>query len=427
MRRTFGTIPGTLVLSLLLAQAASASAGAGGESVARADSLFHAGRFEEAAGAYGEVLAVEPENGRALWGAGEMALLENRLDDAEDLLRRAVEALPEEKRPRVLLAESLYRRDRFGEAAPPLRQAGREAFAEQLESFGGAAPYQITGPSDSTVIPFLVTDPLPYVSLRVNGREGCFLIDTGGPVLGMDPAFAESAGVELFGEEEGLFAGGARAMYRYGRADSIGLGAFTVKNVPVHVKPVRLPPTACGGGPAVGVIGTVLLYHFHFTLDYPEERLVLRRRSDERSERWSREGAREGVHAIPFWMAGDHFMVAWGTANGAGPFLFLVDTGLAGGGFTSTDLLIEQAGIELTGEPMRGMGGGGPVEIYPYIMNELTLGRARQADIRAFHGAFPADPDRWGFTVAGIISHGFFRPYALTFDFDRMRIYLVEH
>jgi len=38
-------------------------------------------------------------------------------------------------------------------------------------------------------------------------------------------------------------------------------------------------------------------------------------------------------------------------------------------------------------------------------------------------GAFNLD---FGFRVGGLISHTFFRPYALTFDFDQMRMFMVR-
>ena len=38
-------------------------------------------------------------------------------------------------------------------------------------------------------------------------------------------------------------------------------------------------------------------------------------------------------------------------------------------------------------------------------------------------GAFPPSLEHSeGFRIAGLISHAFFRPYAVTFDFDRMRL-----
>jgi hypothetical protein len=57
--------------------------------------------------------------------------------------------------------------------------------------------------------------------------------------------------------------------------------------------------------------------------------------------------------------------------------------------------------------------------ITPIEIEELTLGAARRA------GRFPAQIEHaCGFHIGGLISHEFFRPYALTLDFSWMRFLL---
>jgi hypothetical protein len=141
---------------------------------------------------------------------------------------------------------------------------------------------------------------------------------------------------------------------------------------------------------------------------------------------FEREAEAERAHAVPFWVAGTHFMVAWGRVNDAEPCLFFADTGLAGGGFLCPDSTIKAAGIDLSGLPsFQGMGGGGPVTVTPFTVKTLALGDAKQHDVTGMFGAFPDESEyRHGFRIGGIISHGFFKPYALTFDFERMRLWL---
>jgi len=70
------------------------------------------------------------------------------------------------------------------------------------------------------------------------------------------------------------------------------------------------------------------------------------------------------------------------------------------------------------------MGGGGAVTVFPFTVN-LTLGDARRDNVRGLYGAFPPRfEDRFGFRTGGIVSHGFFRPFAATFDFRAMTLYL---
>ena len=50
---------------------------------------------------------------------------------------------------------------------------------------------------------------------------------------------------------------------------------------------------------------------------------------------------------------------------------------------------------------------------------------ARQKIQGLFLGNFPLE-NALGFRIGGIISHGFLRPYAVTFDFENMLCYLVQ-
>ncbi|MFA7160898.1 MAG: hypothetical protein WC299_16500, partial [Kiritimatiellia bacterium] len=171
---------------------------------------------------------------------------------------------------------------------------------------------------------------------------------------------------------------------------------------------------------------TVVLYRFLFTLDYPGNRLLLRRNTPESARTLASESAAAGTVRVPFWLAGDHFIFARGTVNGAGPYLFLVDTGMAGGGFSCPEYVVKEAKIELSKEGFQGMGGGGPITVFPFTAN-LTLGEARQDNVRGLYGALPPGVlDRNGFRTGGIISHGFFRPFAVTFDFRAMTLYLKK-
>jgi hypothetical protein len=171
----------------------------------------------------------------------------------------------------------------------------------------------------------------------------------------------------------------------------------------------------------------VLLYHFLPTLDYPGGRLILRRRTAEGAADLDGEIRGKKVAVVPFWMAGDHYMIGWGTVNNGRPLLFFVDTGLAGGGFTCPESTLLEATIKLPETPAgEGIGGGGKVKVFPFIVDELSFGEAKEKKVRGiFSGAFTLE-ETFGFHIGGLISHGFFRPYAVTFDFDRMHMALAQ-
>ncbi len=391
-------------------------------SPAGAESLLRAGRFEEARQAFEGRVVREPRDRVALVGLGFLALLRNDLPEAERRLEAALQLKRSDKKALALLAQAYYRRDDFGRAAPLFRKVGRKALAQKLESFGQRVPYRIEGDLPSAQVPFLRTDPLPIVSLRINGTEGRFLIDTGGAELILDREFARKVEALRFGSERDYFGGGRRAGFEHGRIDAVDLGGFAVRDVPVHIMDLH------GIGPALdepridGILGTVLLYHFQATIDYAAGYLRLDRRAEGQGHPEPAAQADGGV-AVPFWLADDHFMVTQGRVNGAASMLFLVDTGLGGVGFTCPKSTLAAAAIEVKGEAVRGIGAGGRFAVVPFTIGELALGSLLRRDLDGVTNAFPPQLE-WdlGFRLGGLISHQFFRPGSLTLDFEAMRL-----
>src|SRR5262245_4790844 len=204
------------------------------------ESLFAQGKFAEAQSACRAMLAREPANVKAAVLAGRVALLSNKLDEAEKWLASANKLDSDSKAALPFLAEVYYRRDQFERAAPILRTLGKESMALQLESFKGMIPYQVRGPAQAARVKFINTDPLPLVAVSVNhGEEANFLIDTGGSEVIVDTEFAKKAGITQYGEDVRTFGGGNRAAIAFGHAASLALGGLEVKNVPVHVLSTR--------------------------------------------------------------------------------------------------------------------------------------------------------------------------------------------
>jgi hypothetical protein len=387
--------------------------------------LLRAGRFTEAQKALTASVAARPRDPVALLQLGYLALLRNDLDEAARRLQAALDAKPNLKEGPALLAEAYYRRDDFTRAAPLFEKAGQTSKARKLASFAGRTPYQIEGTASIARLPFLKTDPLPIVSVGVNDSEPVrFLIDTGGGELILDRAFAEKVAAVRFGAERSYFAGGKQAAVEHGRVDSVRLGDFTVRHVPVNIMDLAAVGPALGEARIDGIIGTVLLYHFLSTIDYAGSQLTLERRDGIQSDRRPAEGPADGGISVPFWMAEDHFIVASGAINRGPQTLLFVDTGLAGGGFTCPPSTLKEAAIALRkDQAVTGTGGGGAFQVVPFVVDEISLGDVRRTQIDGVTGAFPPQLE-WdlGFHIGGLISHQFFRPGALTLDFDAMRL-----
>lgn len=67
-----------------------------------------------------------------------------------------------------------------------------------------------------------------------------------------------------------------------------------------------------------------------------------------------------------------------------------------------------------------------PTRALRAVLGRGPLQRPREPTVDgvpAFAGGLPPDSEyRHGFRVGGIVSHAFFKPYALTFDFEQMRL-----
>jgi hypothetical protein len=403
-----------------------------------ADRLFQDGKFADAGKLYAQIATRNPKDYSATLQLGRIALLSNRLDDAQKWLEKAITLKPDDADAKVMLAEAFYRRDDFQKAAASLNGvdvSSNKLITQQyptlnvakLESFKGQTPYELHGNDTSTRLKFVKTDPLPVINVRVNGGdEVTFFIDTGGSEVALDTEFAKELGVPQFGAVQGTFSGGQHAEVQLGRIESLTVGDWTVKNVPTAMLPLRQLSEGLGVKQINGIIGTTLFYHFLATMDYPRGELVLRRKDAKSLEEFQAKSSGKRV-VVPIWMASDHFMVGWGRVEALPPTLLFVDTGLVGAGAKLAESVIKKAGIKLDeSKATEGAGGGGTLKIVPYMVHHLSFGDIKEENVPGLYdGPFPWE-NSFGFHLAGMVGHNFFKPYAVTFDFQNMQIFLQQ-
>jgi hypothetical protein len=384
---------------------------------AKAESLFVAGWFHAADSLLGVVERTRPNDVRLLCRRATIATLENRLADARALLERARKRAPADPDVWSEMALVSNLADDFPLAAGLYEAIGHHALAATLASFGGRRPYRIMG--DTASVSFVQTDPLPLIQARVNGSDPVhLLIDTGSAELMLDSTFAATIGAPRFGTETGTFAADQKARYEYGRVDSLALGRVTIHDLPVVIQNLQRFSAATGGKPVTGIVGTTVLRHFTFTLDYPGRRLLLEplATGDAAME--------DGTIETPIWMASDHILLARGTL-GAGPsFPWVLDSGFADAALTCPESTLRDAGIPLpAGAGSEGMGGGGRLKVRPFRAPRATLGGAEATGLRGLLGPFPTSLEfGLGFRVGGILSHEFLRAWTVRFDPGRMRV-----
>src|SRR4029077_3803246 len=130
-----------------------------------------------------------------------------------------------------------------------------------------------------------------------------FFIDTGVSEVVLDTEFAKELRVRQFGAGQGTFSGGQHADIQNARIESLTVGDWTVKNVPVVMMSLRQISKDLGVKRIDGAIGTTLFYHFLATMDYPRGELVLRRKIAESVEQFTKSSVKRVV--VPMWMASD--------------------------------------------------------------------------------------------------------------------------
>lgn len=416
-----------------------------------ANANYREGKFTEAKAAYLEVKELDPKNTQVLEHLGTIALWNNRPEQAEQYFKEALHYAPwlQKLWPfniqlKTSLAMTYYRMDNFPESARLFKEAAGpvvlgpfrdiKALGQQLALFGKETPYIIEGPEE-TRIDFVITDPIPVVEVSVNGGPPLhFLIDTGGAEVILDTELAKEVGAEISGTMTGESAG-PKGTIGLGKVDSIRIGEFVVKNVPIHTLDMSHITAEFNefNVNVKGFICTRLLMHFLSTIDYVNESLILRRKTPANLQKLETEAEAQGVKEIPFWLIQTHYMVAWGTVNGKGPMLFFVDTGLGGKGFTAPESILQKAGITVDWtKAQEGIGGFGKDKALDIVLDQLTLGTGPNEVVEhnvpgvAMEGSLGVLGDQLGFQIGGLISHQFFRDYALTFDFMGMRLFLQD-
>ncbi|QNP69997.1 aspartyl protease family protein [Streptomyces roseirectus] len=399
---------------------------AGARDAEDGDALFRAGKFEQAARAYEEVLAGDPANLHAARQRGYVGLLSNRFPEAEKYLTAALALAPDDKQTNELLADCYLRQDKFSLAAPRWKAAGEDAMAAWFAAVPGDA-YRIHG--DVGRVPWTRMDPEPQIEATVNGGPPRrFTFYTGAPWLSLSPEAAQEAGVRPVHQEKSEFEGRVVRSY-YGVLDSFALGGIELRGVPVAWSDSGPAP----GAPAAahdGMIGTWVFYHLLTTFDYRGRQLILRRPTTRAAREVRAAATRAGAEPLPLWLARDHYVHSLGSIAGSGPRV--VGVNLGGGGEAVAGMPGEVArrlGVRTDHDrPIETGAQGHPATTYPCYPTRIRLGDAVADHVYCeTNPGMPVNvpwPYGTGIDSTGWFAHAFFKPYAVTLDFTRMSIYI---
>jgi hypothetical protein len=374
-----------------LASSAIAPARAVGTDLATADAAYAAGNFAAATTAYDAAAASDPTSVPAHVGVARMAMFRGDLATAQREVDIALKLSPTDDGNKRLAA----------------RIADRRADSAAIPFPAG---------TDVVAVPFVAVDPLPMVRVRANGKDAYFLIDTGAPSLVLDPDFAKELNIPLVQAGMGTFAGGKTARVQTGTLHRFGIGSLEVNDLAVAIAPAR---GLSGFTKRIdGIIGTRFLTHFTATIDYGAKQLVLRPRGASIDT--------TGASIVPMWLVGDHFIFARGHINDGPDSLMLIDTGLAGGGVMPVSTMLDADHIVLDrAHAGTGVGGGGPVTMIPFVA-DVTLGDATRTKVPGIYTPEGSPTAMFPFASGGIVSHAFFAPGSVTFDFANMRLIILK-
>jgi hypothetical protein len=389
--------------------------------------LFKAGKFEEAARAYEEILKTDPTNLNAARQRGYIGLLGNKFPDAEKYLNMALKLAPGDKQTNTLLGDCYIRQDKFALSVPHWQAGGDDDYATWFGAFNGA-PYQING--DTAQVPFVTMDPSPQVAGSINGGPSKnFTFYTGASNLSLRGSVAKEAGLKPVVSEQSDFEGTPIWVY-YGVLDSLKLGDIELRNVPVGWSTTESGDDVDTNSD--GMIGTWVFYHLLTTFDYAGRSLVLRRPTAEAARKTRADAARAGVQPLPLWLVMDHFVHSLGSIEGSGPRVMGVNFGGEGemvGGMPGA--VAQQLGVRTDYDrPIETFAHSHATTANPCYPTELRLGAAVANDVYC-----EMDPNAhvnvpWpygaGFDTTGWFAHCFWKPYNVTLDFTGMNLYIAR-
>jgi tetratricopeptide (TPR) repeat protein len=405
--------------------------------------LYQAGDFWKAQDVIGALAKSEDVSVDALDLAAKLAYLTGNYDKAEKLFDRLIKAT-EGKTQKQVMAKvgqffTYYQTNQFSKVKGLNFPAGVQLpNAKAMEVFV-EEPYQMEWTNEDKVatVPFLMTDPLPVLTIEFNGVPVQVFFDTGGDTFILDNEIAEALGIEWVAKAMGSFGGGKQAEVGFGKVDSVKLGEVTLKQVPITILPTkRFSDTFQDGRYTIGgVIGTAALRQFLSTIDYKNERLIFRERTEANAQKLRNDLKGRIADEVPFVLALTHMMMVKGSLNDRDGLTYFVDSGLAGDeeeqpSFTAPIQTLKYAGIP---EPERKVseestgGGGGVWASGAFPIKKLGMGKLIQTDVMGEYGS--RTPDTYwsrGFIQDGLISHAFLRQYSSwTLDFDSMT-YIFE-
>jgi hypothetical protein len=310
---------------------------------------------------------------------------------------------------------------RVDEAARFARSRKLDPWLVRQLAYLAAQPFAVSDLDSLQIIPFAkhpMSAYIPAVRCRIDGQEGLALFDTGASFLAMTPGAARELGVKVDCGGRGVVGIGHPTEVCFGVAD-LEIGGLVLLNVPVET----FTPASKA---ELVIFGTSIVQRFLWTVDYPKQRFIVSPPGDARLEAEHRALLPRSQARVPFYVWGDHYMIAHGSLGASTKLPFFVDSGLVylyreGSTIRQAALEVERSKLARWGLSPEQYSRGGMTKVdLIELPVPLGLGPLRQSGHLLLH---TTKPQSWtslgGIEMDGLISHAFLSRYAWTIDFAR--------
>lgn len=405
----------------------------------RARALVFLGEFEEGSATARRAISLKESNAEAHVALGEVYLAEWRLDDAQRELERAAALSSTQPDAYFLLASLFARRKLYPLAADnleiynrimkgdqtPFRRLGtsKEGKVGVWRAMGGRTPFAVDGDAVATTVPMhRAKSGLHLVKVKPNGgKREWFDIDSGSESLLISQSLMRKLGLKEISTTLVTGIGGKVVRSRTAILDSLTLGDFTIRNIPVEV----MESFPKHKGKAVsGRIGQSFLREFIVTMNFPGKTFTLElpRRQLQNQPEGKGRGRPSLKHRIPMWYPS----ITMGTWEEAVTVPFLWDTGA---GLSVLDARLFGSNLPLPAlqkKSRKGKDGTGEIIAYRKLaafsrlrIDDLTFSiQPTVLDLRLINRRAPY--------LGGILGAEAMKDYQVTFDYFRGELRLQK-
>ena len=399
--------------------------------------LLRSGLISEAILSLNESFRFDPKEPLAWGAAAEIDYYEGRAKDAREKSLRAFSLDSDEADYLITYARASSRVEAFSEAADayerflevaPETDTDRRARIRGLITFyrrlTGVEVHELSG-ARSTEIPFLLgADRRPYIKVRINGRTGTFVVDTGSGFTVISKEAAKKFGVSEIargGTSQGV-GGDGKFEIVYGLIRSLQLGEAKIKSIPCFIRPFHGAKDRPAEERADGFIGLSVLSHYLTAIDYKSTSMTL----DRDMEKAAKVLAAENATVVPFRTTQNGLISIETELDGSHRINAILDSG-------ASSTVISTAAVRrlnlrdniIKGQTVRVVGAAGVSEnVELLFIRHCRVADLLQHNLRALVLDFNAINETSGFEQSGILGGDFLRHFRVTIDFNKAQLAL---